>query len=50
MSQIGFFDVEKRYASLDAKNDPLGEDQCPRSMGNVPQPPGASLAQASRPA
>ena len=25
MSQIGFFDVENRYASLDAKNDPLAK-------------------------
>ena len=23
MAQMGFFDVEKRYAALDAKNDPL---------------------------
>ena len=23
MSQMGFFDVENRYAALDAKNDPL---------------------------
>ena len=22
MAQMGFFDVEKRYAALDAKNDP----------------------------
>ena len=48
MSQMGFFDVENRYAALDAKNGPLVMDQCPRSMGNVPQPPGGSLAQASR--
>ena len=25
MSQMGFFDVENRYASLDAKNDPLAK-------------------------
>ena len=31
MAQMGFFDVENRYAALDAKNDPLGEDQCRRS-------------------
>ena len=23
MSQMGFFDIAKRYAGLDAKNDPL---------------------------
>ena len=23
MAQMGFFDVENRYAALDAKNDPL---------------------------
>lgn len=23
MGQIGFFDISKRYACLDAKNDPL---------------------------
>ncbi len=51
MAQMGFFDVENRYAALDARHGPpLGEDQCPRAMGSVPQPPGGSLAQATRPA
>lgn len=48
MTQMGFFDVENGYAVLDAKQDHLGEDQCRRSLGSIPQPPRESLAQAVR--
>ena len=50
MAQMGFFDVEKRYAALDAKNDPLvfQRRSMPSFHGKRPQPPGERLAQASR--
>ena len=48
MAQMGFFDVENRYAALDAKHDPLVKIKCRRSLGSIPQPPGECLAQAAR--
>ena len=36
MAQMGFFDLSDRYASLDAKKDPLAGDQLCLAMGRVP--------------
>ena len=35
MAQMGFFDLSDRYASLDAKRDPLVEIDAYRSLGGV---------------
>ena len=36
MDQMGFFDVENRYAALDAKNDPLVKINAVGSVGSLP--------------
>ena len=48
MAQMGFFDIENRYAAPDAKNDPLVKINAAVPWEAFRQPPGASLAQASR--
>ena len=48
MTQMGFFDVEKRYAALDAKHDPLVKINAVVPWEAFRSRLGESLAQASR--
>ena len=41
---MGFFDVSKRYAGLDAKASPAGEAERDSALGRVPAPAGGGLA------
>ena len=48
MAQMGFFDIENRYAALDAKNDPLVKINAAVPWEAFRSRLEQSLAQASR--
>ena len=47
MAQMGFCDLSDRYASLNAKKDPLVGINAHGTVGRVPAFAGAGLAQAA---